>query len=66
MKQIRQMLSTDDEPPLCPRCGGELQLKGPVAGGGSIGFVWRAECPKCDLTNFVAESIARSSEGPAT
>ena len=62
MKRIRDMLSTDDMPQVCPRCGGQLLLKGPVAGGGSIGFVWRAACEKCDLTNFVAESVARAHD----
>ena len=62
MKQIRHMLSTDDVPQVCPRCGGQLQLKGPVAGGGSIGFVWRAACTNCALTNFVAESAARTPD----
>ena len=66
MKQIREMLSTDEVPQVCPRCGGKLQLKGPVAGGGSIGFVWRAACPSCDLTNFVAESMARTPNDPPT
>lgn len=59
MKAIRSMLGADDVPQLCPRCNTGLQLQGPVAGGGSIGFVWRAACPKCDVTAFVAESVAR-------
>ena len=62
MKLIRGMLGTDDVPQVCPRCDGQLQLEGPVAGGGSIGFVWRVACPKCDLTTFVAESVARAPE----
>ena len=60
MKAIRSMLGADDVPQLCPRCNEQLLLQGPVAGGGSIGFVWRAACPKCDVTAFVAESVARS------
>ncbi len=65
-KLIRDMLGPDDVPQLCPRCDNKLQLQGPVAGGGSIGFVWRAECPTCDLTTFVAESMARPPEEPDT
>ena len=66
MKVIRSMLGADDVPQLCPRCDSQLQLKGPVAGGGSIGFVWQAACPQCDLTTFVAESVARPATDPGS
>ena len=59
---IRRILSTRNAAPVCPRCGGALELEGPVAGGGSVGFVWRVECPTCDLTAFVAENMARRLE----
>lgn len=66
MKQIRHMLSTGEVQQVCPRCGGELLLQGPVAGGGSIGFVWQAACPNCNINNFVAESVARALDDPKT
>ena len=59
---IRRILSTRNAAYVCPRCGGALALEGPVAGGGSVGFVWRVECPTCDLTAFVAENVARRLE----
>lgn len=61
-KLIRDMLGTGDIPQNCPRCDNKLQIQGPVAGGGSIGFVWRAECHTCELATFVAESMARPPE----
>ncbi len=60
IKVIRHMLSTWDKPAVCPRCDRGLEVSGPVAGGGSVGLVWRVECSACDRMAFVTESIART------
>lgn len=60
IKVIRHMLSTWDKPAVCPKCDSELSVSGPVAGGGSVGLVWRVECEACDRMAFVAENIART------
>lgn len=64
MKEIRRLLGDEDADQVCPRCGGEIHLRGPVAGGGSIGFVWHAKCPTCDLSSMVVENMARFRDDP--
>lgn len=56
---IRRMLDAHDAQPLCPRCRNRLKQEGPLAGGGSVGLVWRVSCETCNVSTFVAESMAR-------
>ncbi len=64
IKAIRQMLDTQQTIPLCPRCHSKMLQEGPVAGGGSVGLVWRMSCEKCKLAGLVAESMARMRPNP--
>ena len=45
--RIRQMIATPGAKLICPRCDGELTTGTPIAGGGSIAFVWQAQCASC-------------------
>ena len=53
------MLDAEDVVPACPRCETRLKQEGPLAGGGSVGLVWRVSCAECDLSAFIAESMSR-------
>jgi hypothetical protein len=64
IKAIRHMLDTGDTIPLCPRCKSKMRQEGPLAGGGSVGLVWRMSCDKCNLAGMVAESMARLRPNP--
>jgi hypothetical protein len=54
-RQIREMLGAKRSEAACPICGGELVLRGPVEGGGSLGPVWRVDCAPCSRTAFITE-----------
>jgi hypothetical protein len=64
IKAIRHMLDAQETIPLCPRCNGKMLQEGPLAGGGSVGLVWRMSCEKCNLAGLVAESMARIRPDP--
>jgi len=60
IRAIRQMLDADDVIPTCPRCQQRMQQEGPLAGGGSVGLVWRMGCEACNVAAFIAESMSRN------
>jgi hypothetical protein len=60
IKAIRHMLDAQETVPSCPRCDSKMVQEGPLAGGGSVGLVWRMSCKKCNIAGLVAESMARS------
>jgi hypothetical protein len=56
---IRRMLDHRDQVPVCPRCKNILRQEGPLAGGGSVGLVWRLTCATCNVASLIAESMSR-------
>jgi hypothetical protein len=58
-RAIRRMLDAGDTMPVCPRGQQKMHQEGPLAGGGSIGLVWRMSCEACNTAALVAESISR-------
>ncbi len=54
VREIREILGKD-LPLQCPHCGSGLQVRGPVAGGGTQGPVWYARCDACHRGGFVSE-----------
>ncbi|HEX9729442.1 MAG TPA: hypothetical protein VGA37_13125 [Gemmatimonadales bacterium] len=45
---LRTSLRAMETVPPCPRCGSALVTGAPVAGGGSMEFVWRFACDSCE------------------
>lgn len=45
--RVREMLAKGDSPPLCPRCGEELRVSGPVSAGEKVGPVYHVVCKPC-------------------
>jgi hypothetical protein len=54
-RQIREELGTGDQTANCPLCSGELSVRGPIEGTGSLGPVWRVDCISCHRTAFITE-----------
>ncbi len=46
-ERIRQMIATPGAKLVCPGCDGELTTGLPIAGGGTIAFVWQVQCASC-------------------
>ena len=53
--QVRDVMKSEDLPLICPRCGGELAIGDPVAGGGTIHPVWEIRCLGCHRSAYVTE-----------
>ena len=54
VRELREILGKD-LPLRCPHCDSSLKVRGPVAGGGTVGPVWHAGCDACHRGAFVAE-----------
>jgi len=61
-QQIRRTVADADMEPLCPRCGSDLAIRGPVGRGGSDRSVWEVRCPSCHRSLFVSDP--RESQHP--
>ena len=46
-EKIREMLLKPGTPVLCPKCGGDLSVSGPVSAGETIGPVYHVVCKPC-------------------
>ncbi len=53
--KIRDMLGQESSQFACPRCGAELFVSAPVAGGGSVGPVWEVLCNACSGAALLTE-----------
>ena len=53
--KIRDMLGQESGQFACPRCGAELFVSAPVAGGGSVGPVWEVWCDNCSGAALLTE-----------
>ncbi len=53
--KIRDMLGQESGQFACPRCGAELLVGTPVAGGGSVGPVWEVRCADCSGVALLTE-----------
>ncbi len=49
VQQIRRLMATHDATVVCPRCGKELAMSLPLAGGGTMAMVWEPRCEECCL-----------------
>ncbi len=53
--QIRKALITPHAPVVCPRCGKDLDMAGPVAGGHSVMVLWQFKCASCERSVIVRD-----------
>jgi len=61
-QEIQRTLAAADTEPLCPSCGSDLVIRGPVGGEGSDRSVWEVRCPSCYRSLFVRDP--RESQHP--
>ncbi len=63
--RIQQLVVTEDAELVCPRCGGELSMGDPIAGGHSIAMVWEVSCLACRRSIMIRDlpEKARASFG---
>ncbi len=63
--RIQQLVVTENAQLVCPRCGGELSMGDPIAGGHSIAMVWEVGCPACRRSIMIRDlpEKTRSSLG---
>ena len=54
-KTLQAALAEARSPITCPRCGAELTVGMPVAGGGTIHPIWYVSCERCDATLYVSD-----------
>ena len=54
-ERIRQMVATPGAKIVCPQCDEELTMGVPIAGGGTIGFVWQPQCASCGRRLFLTD-----------
>ncbi len=54
-REIRRTLGTPDKAPVCPRCGAELDVDGPIPSVGSEGPHFHVTCGPCRRTAFITE-----------
>ena len=52
---IQELLVTPNAPLVCPRCGGELDMGEPLAGGHSVATVWEAKCVSCHRSAVIRD-----------
>ncbi len=52
--RIREAFAKHTEHLICPRCGGEMDVGRPIAGGGTIPPVHEIRCDACDATVLAA------------
>jgi len=55
-RQIREALGTPAAKMSCPRCGGTLELQGPMAGGGTTVPMYQVRCSPCHRSAIINES----------
>jgi hypothetical protein len=54
-RAIRQTLGTPGAKRVCPRCGNELAIDGPIPSVGSEGPHFHVTCTPCRRTAFITE-----------
>jgi len=54
-ERIRQMIATPRAKIVCPQCDEELTMGLPIAGGGTIAFVWQVQCASCGRSLLLAD-----------
>ena len=54
-ERIRQLVATPGAKILCPQCDEELTMGLPIAGGGSLAFVWQPQCTSCGRCLFLTD-----------
>lgn len=52
-QEIRRTLAVPDTAFVCPRCGADLVIQGPIGGGGAERPVWEVYCPPCHRSLYV-------------
>jgi hypothetical protein len=56
VRQMRRLLRRPDTRPICPRCGSDFIIRGPVvASATTLGRVWHVHCAACDRKAFVSD-----------
>ena len=61
-RQIRELISTPNARVKCPRCGEEMELKGPIAVQGKLGPMFQVSCSPCHRSAIITESTG--TRGP--
>jgi hypothetical protein len=54
-KALQEALAAARSPIACPRCGTDVSIGVPVAGGGTVHPVWYVRCDRCDVTVYVSD-----------
>ncbi len=62
--KVREIVSTEDQALICPRCDGELKVGFPVAAGGTIKPVWEVRCQACHRSAYVMQVGHRHRPSP--
>ena len=57
--RIRQMVATLGAKIVCPQCDEELTMGLPIAGGGTIAFVWQVQCASCGRSLLLTDPQER-------
>ena len=65
-KTLQAALAGAQVPITCPRCGDELSIGTPIAGGGTIYPIWSVSCERCDATLYVSDVPAPLRQKPST
>lgn len=64
--KIREMIATQGAALVCPRCGGELTMSLPLAGGGSVAAIWEVRCTPCCRSLMVRDLPSSGPGAPGT
>ena len=62
--RVREIVGTDDQTLICPRCGDELKVGFPVAAGGTVQPVWEVRCQGCHRSAYVLQVGRRHRPSP--
>jgi hypothetical protein len=63
-KALQEALAAARTPISCPRCGADVHIGMPVAGGGTVHPIYYISCEGCDATLYVSDVPAQLRPKP--